>query len=564
MLEVLLLWGYMLFVNTSVGVGVLELMYRLAGKKNKRVSFISCVMAGVVAITVYAEVYSVFSNVGMTAHLLLLFAAALSVWMYRDVFTRLIKKCKAVCFSWEGLPYVILIAGIAYFASRGIQHTDTGIYHAQAIRWYEEYGLVKGLANLQQHFGYNSAYLGYAAVFSMKWLAGRSLHGTTGFLAALLCVWALDGVKDFKKKDSNLVDVCRVGILIYTLVNAEGLMSPATDYGTMYLVLYIVTRWAQLCVEKRREAQTLDFAFLCVAVVCVATYKVSAVLLVVLALYPAVLLIRQKAWREIAVCLGAGVAVLLPFLVRNVLISGWLLYPFGAIDLFSVDWKVPLEYVQYDSDQIKVWGRCLFDVAKADVPPAAWLPVWWDAKDTYEKMLIEANLAAIVLEGFSLARLLFRREKPAWELVILHGAVFACLIGWFATAPFIRYGLAFLLEFPLLAAGSWFRRMESGPVRVLAGYCCLGTFMLLGIYWSYYVLTDMNWLKQHLRDDAYVRQQDYDRVETGEIQIGSLTVYYPLESDNISYHAFPGTAYEVMAQRSEMRGDSVEDGFRPK
>ena len=40
----------------------------------------------------------------------------------------------------------------AYFASRGLQHTDTGIYHAQAIRWYEEYGLVKGLGNLQQHF----------------------------------------------------------------------------------------------------------------------------------------------------------------------------------------------------------------------------------------------------------------------------------------------------------------------------------------------------------------------------------------------------------------------------
>ena len=51
----------------------------------------------------------------------------------------------------------------AYFASRGLQHTDTGIYHAQAIRWYEEYGLVKGLGNLQQHFAYNSAYLAYAA-----------------------------------------------------------------------------------------------------------------------------------------------------------------------------------------------------------------------------------------------------------------------------------------------------------------------------------------------------------------------------------------------------------------
>ena len=85
----------------------------------------------------------------------------------------------------------------AYFASRGLQHTDTGIYHAQAIRWYEEYGLVKGLGNLQQHFAYNSAYLAYAAAFSMKWLVGQSLHGTNGFLQAFLCIWALYGLKNF-------------------------------------------------------------------------------------------------------------------------------------------------------------------------------------------------------------------------------------------------------------------------------------------------------------------------------------------------------------------------------
>lgn len=564
MLEVLLLWGYMLFVNMGLGAGVRKLFYKLAGTESRSASVISCVMTGVVTITAYAGFFSIFSKVGAVSHLLLLALSVLSAWFARDILKETVQRCRAVCFSWEVLPYVILTVGIAYFASRGIQHTDTGIYHAQAIRWYEEYGLVKGLANLQQHFGYNSAYLGYAAIFSMKWLVGKSLHGTTGFLAALLCAWALQGMKDFKKRDSNLVDACRVGIFIYTMVNAEGLMSPATDYGTMYLVLYIVTRWTELCTKRRSQSRTLDFGLLCVAVVCVTTYKVSAGLLVVLALYPAVLFLRQKAWREIALCLGAGVLVLLPFLIRNVLISGWLLYPFGAIDLFSVDWKVPLEYVQYDSDQIKVWGRCLFDVAKINVPPVEWLPIWWDAKDTYEKMLIEANLAAVFLELLSLLRILFGKEKILWEQAVLHAAVFLCLAGWFATAPFIRYGLAFLLEFPLLAAGRWLRQMKNGPVRVLAGYCCLGTFMLLGIYVSYYTLTDMNWLKQHLRDRAYVRQQDYDRVETGEISVGSLTVYYPLESDNISYHAFPATAYEGMALRSEMRGDSIEDGFQPK
>lgn len=563
MLEILLIWGYMLFMNASVGVGVLTLIYRLIGKKTKKTGFVSAVMTGVVTITVYAEAFSIFYKVGMLAHLLLLFAAVLSAWLCRETFVRLYRDFRAISVSWEGILYLTFAVGIAYFSSRGLQHTDTGIYHAQAIRWYEEYGLVKGLANLQQHFGYNSGYLAYAAFFSMKWLLGRSLHVTTGFFAVFLCIWALAGLKYVKQHENNLADACRAGILIYTMVNAEGLMSPATDYGTMYLGLFIVVRWAELLCEKK-DADVTDYALLCVAAVCAATYKLSAGTLVFLTLYPAVVLVRKKAWKEIGVYLGAGVLVLLPFLVRNVLLSGWLLYPFTAIDLFSVDWKVPAEYAEHDSDQIKVWGRCLYDVAKVDAPLWEWLPGWWDAKDTYEKMLIEANLAAIVLEGITVLHGIRHREKGLWAQLVLHLSVFAGGICWFFLAPFIRYGLVFLLEFPLLTMGSWFHRMKNGMLRILAGYCCMAVFFLLCCYWSYYTVADMNWIKEHLKDPAYLLQQDYDVVEVQELQVGNLTVYYPVDGDNISYHAFPGTAYIAMGERATMRGSTIEEGFRTK
>lgn len=564
MLEILLLWGYMLFVNICVGAGVLKLIYRIIGKSNKKVGFVSAVMAGVVAITVYAEYFSIFYKVGMLAHLLLLGIAILSAVLCRDVFIKLYHDFRTISFSWEGVLYITFAIGIAYFSSRGIQHTDTGIYHAQTIRWYEEYGLVKGLANLQQHFGYNSACLAYASIFSMKWLLGRSVHVTTGFLAVFLCIWALAGLKYFKKHENNLVDVCRAGILIYTMVNAEGLMSPATDYATMYLAFYIIVRWAELAAGKRALADTEDYALLCVMVVCVTTYKLSAGMLIVLVLYPAVQLIRKKAFREILFWLGAGIVVLAPYLIRNVLLSGWLIYPFASVDLFSVDWKVPIDYLQHDSDQIKVWGRCLYDVTKVNAPVWEWLPVWWNEKDTYEKMLIEANLAALVLDGISVIHGVWHREKIEWNQVLLHIAVFAGLAGWFCLAPFIRYGLVFLLEFPLLAMGSWFRRMQNGMLRILAGYCCMGIFFLLCCYWSYYTVADMNWIKGHIKDPYYLNQQNYDQVPVREMKVGTLTVYYPYESDNISYYAFPATAYQSMAERTVMRGSTIEEGFRAK
>ena len=39
-----------------------------------------------------------------------------------------------------------------YFTSKGIMHYDSDLYHAQSIRWIEEYGVVKGLGNLQVRF----------------------------------------------------------------------------------------------------------------------------------------------------------------------------------------------------------------------------------------------------------------------------------------------------------------------------------------------------------------------------------------------------------------------------
>lgn len=73
----------------------------------------------------------------------------------------------------------------------------------------------------------------------MKWLVGQSLHGTNGFLQAFLCIWALYGLKNFARHKSHLADGCRVGILLYAIVVSERIMSPATDFGTMYLVFLL-------------------------------------------------------------------------------------------------------------------------------------------------------------------------------------------------------------------------------------------------------------------------------------------------------------------------------------
>ena len=115
-------------------------------------------------------------------------------------------------------------------------------------------------------------------------------------------------------------------------------MSPASDYVTMYFVLFVITAW---CENVESDKDVAIYSLLAVAAVFVSTLKFSACLMVLITVYPAFFLIKEKRWKETGIYLGSGMIILLPFLIRNFLISGWLLYPFNGIDLFHVQLKVP-------------------------------------------------------------------------------------------------------------------------------------------------------------------------------------------------------------------------------
>ncbi len=580
MAAVIISWAYIAVVCFLLGMGILGLLgfadpmgaYPAAcgrvsadGRKiaagQAQPGIIYYLTAGIIAVTVYTEIFSIFGKIGALAHIILLFGALLAAVSGRKALYALWSGYKSKIFSWESFFYLCFILFIAFFASRGTFHTDTNIYHAQMIRLYEEYGLIRGMGNLQLHFGYNSSYLAFASIFSLHWLFGQSLHTTTGFVEVIMCVYAFHGLKDFKSRRSHMADMMRVGILFYTLVILTGSMSPATDYTTMYFVLFVIAAWCENA-EGSRDIKV--YSLLAVAAVFAATLKFSACVLVLIAIYPAVFLVKERRFKEIGCCLGCGLLVMVPFLVRNFLISGWLLYPFNGIDLFSVEWKVPEEYLLVDADQIKVWGRCLYDVKKIHWPISKWLPVWWEGQERYEQMLLGAALLGSFLLFVQLVRRLIKREKLRWDIAALIAAVYACLGVWFFMAPFIRYGLAFLLALPMLATGLYLSEEKKGFYSILTGGLVFCIVVSVSPYWDHYITDAGVFIKHNLDEPYYLFQKDYDRTETGVEEINGNPVYYPLAGEVNSYHVFPGTCYKIMLDRTTLMGEDIRDGFKAR
>ncbi len=556
MLSIIASWVYISAVCILIGIGILSL------RKTTTFSVIYYLIAGIVAITVYVEFFSIFGRIGAGAHVVLLMAAFLIGYLQRNRVKQLWQIYRPFVCSWEGFFYCCFILLIAYFTSRGEFHTDTNIYHAAAIRIYEEYGLVKGIGNLQLHYAYNSSYLAFASIFSLNWLFGRSLHTTTGFLEVIMCLYAFHGLKGFKRHENHVTDMMRVGILFYTLVNVTRSMSPATDYATMYFVLFIITAWCENLLEDGSDLTR--YCLLSVAAVFTATFKFSACLLGLIALYPAVYLVRDKRWKEIGAYLFSGCVILCPFLVRNYLISGWLLYPFEGIDIFQTVWKVPKEYLLHDAKQIKVWGRCLYDVAKIDMPVSEWFPIWWEHQFRYEKMFLGAVALGAVLQFMLAVRRIWRRQEIRLPLVVLQFAIWANIAVWFFEAPFIRYGLAFLFAVIMIAVGEYMSEASRGFGCIVTGGLMFCIIVSVSPYWDQYVTDAGVFVKQSLKEPYYIVQQDYDKGSMGSCEINGNTIYYSTEGETNSYHVFPGTCYKHMLERSTLIGDTIEEGFRAR
>lgn len=570
MVVVLLSYVYIFLICLIAGVAIRKALSRFIPiPSEERIGITGIVTTGLVTLTVYAECFSIFYKVGAVCHALMLIILTIGAYKYRKEVSALLINVKKRFRSKEGVVCLIIVLISAFYASRGVFHRDTGIYHAQAIRIIEEYGIIKGLGNFQLHFAYNSSYLALCALFTLSFVLPFALHTMTGFIMALFTCYAACGLMKCTSRVSHTADMARLAIIIYGITVLEYLQSPATDYGAMYMVLYIMCAWITQAVEKKDDSEDIPvYGYLAVLSIFTVSMKLSAAALVVLAVLPFILLVKKKMAKETVSFILIGFLSFLPYLVRNVIISGWILYPAEAIDLFNVVWKVPAEYMKFDANQIKVWGRELQDTMSVEegitVGISDWLPIWWEKKRFYEKLLLVFQVAGA---GAVLLNLFIRkvRKKIRADVAMFYIAVFINIAMWFFTAPFIRYGLAFLMLLPICAAMDLAENIFKGKtflrfVMVAIAVVCFGNWT------ARYLKVDKERFVEHAKDGYYLTPISFPDSETDEVNMNGVIVYNTVHEDEEinSYYNCPSSCYSDMMNRSEPIGTTLKEGFKAK
>ena len=609
MLTVLCNWGYIFVTAFLIGFAVLLPFEKERGGAGAgrvpgggtgcvRRKMTAILMAGLAAVTVYSQVFSLFAGVGLWANVLLMAACAVIAVVWRRPLAVYWRERAGQC----SRGYVVFLAGLvllmAYGTSRGYMHVDTGLYHAQAIRWIEEYGVVPGLGNLHSRFAYNSAAFPLCAVYSMRWLGGslfpEGIHAVQGFLALLVGIQC-SGIRTLAaRRRVRVSDFVRVGGIYYLTVLFGEMVSPASDYFAMLLLLFILIDWLDLLESGEKEAA--PYALLSLLLVFTVTVKLSAAVILLLVLKPAVQLLREKRWKEIGLYLALGFGIALPWLIRGVLISGWLFYPFTFLDLFPVDWKIEKGYADCDSKEIQVFARLLYDVNLYDTPFSGWAGKWFASLKGLEKLWVAASaactgLGAVTIAGAGLriwkAGLEERKNRAQekeirkneklkkeirkkkiqenspeaceilpWDWILYAAVLITGYFFWQFSAPLVRYGYVYVLALPAAVLGyCYIQALGKSERGGRYGYYVFGAGFIL--FLAFKAVGLAGGVAASAGEPYYVRQQGYGSFDAVTYDVDGVTVYVPADGGQIGYDKFPSSP---RIQNIELRGEGAHAG----
>jgi hypothetical protein len=336
-------------------------------------------------------------------------------------------------------------------------------------------------------------------------------------------------------------------MVMYIVLVRDNISSSGTDILSMLLLLYISIKW---CEAAEAETDSLNpWCFCCLAAVYAVTVKLSAAVLVLLVVYPACLLIKRSEYGKIIGNLLAGILIAIPFLIRNVIISGYLIYPYSGIDLFSVDWKMDEAVLEMDRQDITMFGRGISDSNQYDQSISQWLPHWFLSKEWGDRMIIILGTAAAVMVCFFLVKALRnkRLDKAVFLAVSLGGLLF-----WFASAPLMRYGEVYFFIMMAIALGEW----QCGPKTKLLGYGVPVLLLLFGIMYYHKVGSLLDY-----EQGDWLRQPDYLNWTASQYDVDGQYIWLPDEGDQVGYLAFPNTSSAKQLNTLRLRGDSLKDGF---
>lgn len=222
---------------------------------------------------------------------------------------------------------VILIIGSLVKSAQSPFTIDNESYYVQSIKWFNEYGIVKGMANLHIFFAQNSVWHILQAGVNFSFLTNR-INDINGFIFVATGIYF---IIESHSRNTGADKYWLSFMPLFWLLLFQFISSPSPDLPCLMLVPVIVHLYLK---GDTTDIKIAFFLFLFLAVIKLTILPVGLVFIAFL---------RQHKILVYMSCIA--LPVLFVWVVKNVLTSGYPLYPLP----FSVgcDWAIPKELFDF-------------------------------------------------------------------------------------------------------------------------------------------------------------------------------------------------------------------------
>jgi hypothetical protein len=248
--------------------------------------------------------------------------------------------------------------------------------------------------------------------------------------------------------------------------------------------------------------------------------------------------------------------LLFSFLIRNLITSGFLLYPGTFPDIVTQKWKTGKHETNLQASYVTTYARIESDFSQKAIAETKkmkigrWLPIWWHERNIPDKVILLLLLPALIFlpSYIIIKRRNLTRIQVVCILTSLTGVIF-----WFIMAPHPRFGFGFILAAIGITANIYFQNVSfKTKEEIIFMILLLGNMTIAGyiIYREQYFFSE----KQ------IIKPLGVQPIPYSSVKMKNITLKFP-RSSSTGCGTIPLPCIDSSETEASPIGNEIEDGF---
>lgn len=434
MVLILTSWIYILFTSVNFGIALGKII------KINTSNFVIVSFLGLFSTTILASLWAFFGRINIEFYLFYLMLNFIVFFRYsieiKTLYSSFIYELKNLPVALRIILFCITVLIIAQ-CSTAAYILDNESYYIQTIKWINEYGFVKGLANLHIFLGQTSGWHIAQSAFNFPFI-NVNFNDLSGFSLLLGNIFAVLKLNSYLSNfDKNYLIIG-----LFPLLNVfffQFISAPSPDMP-VYILTFILFYYF---IEFSENISVESYNLITILVFFILYIKLTSIALL---LFPIILLALnfKKLFPKILKISIFGVCILSLFIAKNIIITGYPLFPLTYFKFLELDYSIPEKVIAFNFNEARLYDSFLTKKEFYSTNTFQILKKWLFSPKLKGAANIFTTIIIIIIPIFIKK---FYNKRAIWIIYII---IIVQMIILLLSSPQFRFFIHFSIFFSLL------------------------------------------------------------------------------------------------------------------